>query len=91
MPKPSVIEVWDDMHEERAGFFRAFWVQPGTTIGCPVVGYCSSGGSYRTIRAVVREVRKMGYRDPIFRNGRCIDRSPLNAARGAMLEAGNAS
>ena len=67
----AVIQVWDDSHTERSGYFRAFWCDgPDATTGSPVVGYCSPGGSHRTIRAVVAEVRRLGYSDPIYRNGR---------------------
>ncbi len=67
-----VIEIWDDMHNERPGFYRAFWVAPGATTGSPVIGYCSPGGSHRTIRATLAEVRRLGYTDPAFRNGRAL-------------------
>lgn len=51
----ACLEVWDDLHEERAGFYRLFWVVPGETTGCPAIGYCSPGGSYRTIRAAIAD------------------------------------
>lgn len=72
----AVIQVWDDMHSERAGFYRAFWCASGADgeSGSPVVGYCSPGGSHRTIRAVIAECRRLGYTDPIYRNGRLIDK-----------------
>ena len=61
------IDVW----AERPGWFRAFWVKdPGT--GSPVIGYCSPGGSHRTIRGVVAEVSRMYPQEPIYRNGRLI-------------------
>jgi hypothetical protein len=70
--KDCHIEIWDDMHAERAGFYRAYFVEPGGTTGSPVVGYCSPGGSHRTIRATVAECRRMGYTDPVYRNNRHI-------------------
>lgn len=70
---PAVIQVWDDLHNARDGYFRAYWTNgPEATTGCTVIGYCSPGGSHRTIRAVVAEVRRLGYTDPIYRNGRRI-------------------
>jgi hypothetical protein len=70
---PSVIQIWEDLHNERAGFFRAFWcASPEATTGSPVVGYCSAGGSHRTLRGVIAEVRRLGYTDPVYRNGREI-------------------
>ena len=35
------LEVWDDLHNERPGWYRLFWVVPGHTTGCPAIGYCS--------------------------------------------------
>ena len=68
-----VIQVWEDLSNERAGYFRAFWTNgPEDTTGSPVIGYCSPGGSHRTIRATVAEVRRMGHREPVFRNGRQV-------------------
>lgn len=69
----AVIQVWDDLHSERSGFYRAFWcADMEESSGSPVVGYCSAGGSHRTIRAVIAECRRLGYDDPIYRNGRLI-------------------
>ena len=68
-----VVQVWDDLHQERAGYFRAFWcASPESDSGSPVIGYCSPGGSHRTIRATVREVRRMYPDAPIYRNGRPV-------------------
>jgi hypothetical protein len=72
--KNAVIQVWDDLSAPRSGRFRAFWcADKDTGTGCPVVGYCSPGGSHRTIRACVAEVRRLGHKDPIYRNGRLVD------------------
>ncbi len=70
----AVIQIWDDISSERAGMlYRAFWCDgPDATTGSPVVGYCSPGGSHRTIEECVRECRKLGYSDPIYRNGRLL-------------------
>lgn len=70
---PVIIQVWEDLHNEQAGFYRAFWCDgPEASTGSPVIGYCSAGGSHRSIAAVVAECRKLGYTDPIYRNGRLI-------------------
>jgi hypothetical protein len=70
---PAVIQIWDDMNNESGGFYRAFWTDgPDAATGSPVIGYCSPGGSHKTIRAVVSELRRLGHDDPIYRNGRLI-------------------
>jgi hypothetical protein len=74
----SVVEnavpvVWEDLHEERSGFFRAFWAaSPDATTGSPVIGYCSSGGSHRTIKAVAREVLRLYPGETVYRNGKPV-------------------
>jgi len=66
-----VVQIWDDLHAERAGYFRAFWcAAPDAGSGSPVVGYCSPGGSHRTIRATAAEVRRLYPDARIYRNGR---------------------
>jgi hypothetical protein len=68
-----VIHIWDDLHNERAGFFRAFWTDDrDSNIGTPVVGYCDPGGSHRAIRAAAAEARRLFPRVAVFRNGREI-------------------
>ena len=68
-----VVQIWDDLHNERSGFFRAFWCSsPDATTGSPVIGYCSPGGSHRTISGAAREVRRMYSDAQIFRNGRLV-------------------
>jgi hypothetical protein len=70
--KSPVIQIWSDLHTERRGnWYRAFWCEsPDATEGSPVIGYCSPGGSQRTIRAAAWEVRRL-YRDArIYRNGK---------------------
>ena len=70
---PAVVVIWEDGHNERSGFFRAFWADsPDSNCGSPVIGYCSPGGSHRTIRQVVAEVRRLYPGEPIYRNGRLI-------------------
>lgn len=69
----TCVQIWDDLSSERLVAFRAFWTNgPGDTTGCPVVGYCSPGGSWPTIRQAAQEVRRLGYTDPIYRNGRLL-------------------
>ena len=71
----SVIQIWEDLHNERAGYFRAFYCSNAeATTGSPVIGYCSAGGSQRTIRATIAEVRRLGYNDPIYRNGQLLSK-----------------
>lgn len=66
-----VIVVWEDLHAERAGYFRAFWAaSPDATSGSPIIGYCSPGGSHRTVRATVAEARRHYPDAEIYRNGR---------------------
>lgn len=68
-----VIQIWDDLHSERSGYFRAYWcASPDATSGSPVIGYCSPGGSHRTIRATVAEALRMHPGEKVYRNGRRI-------------------
>lgn len=70
VPNP-VIQIWDDLHEERSGFFRAFWcASPEASSGSPVIGYCSPGGSHRKIKDVAWEAWSMYPDAKIYRNGR---------------------
>lgn len=58
---PARLEVWDDLHNERAGYFRLYWASPDGRTGCPAIGYCSPDGTYRTIREAVADgVRRFG-------------------------------
>lgn len=69
----AIVQIWEDSHQERAGFFRAFWCDsPGATSGSPVIGYCSSGGSHRTIKACAAEVRRLYPGEKIYRHGKEI-------------------
>ena len=69
----AVIVIWDDNHTERAGFYRAFWSDsPDGTTGSPVIGYCSPGGSHKSISRVAAEVRRLYPNEPIYRNGRQV-------------------
>lgn len=71
--KGAVIVVWEDLHTERSGYFRAFWSDsPEGTTGSPVIGYCSPGGSHRTVKAVAAEVRRLYPGEPVYRNGRLV-------------------
>lgn len=68
-----IIVIEEDLHNERAGYFRAFYqdsLESNTMV--TVIGYCSPGGSQKTITACVAEVRKFDRETPIFRNGRKI-------------------
>lgn len=69
----EVIQVWSDLHNEQAGFYRAFWTADAEALsGSPVIGYCSPGGSHRTVRATVAEARRLYPDARIYRNGRLI-------------------
>ena len=65
-----IVQIWEDLSNERAGWFRAFWcANPEATTGSPVIGYCSAGGSQPTIRQTAEEVRDMYPDADIYRNG----------------------
>jgi hypothetical protein len=49
------LEVWDDLHNECAGYYRLFWARPGDSTGTPAIGYCSPGGTYRTIKDAIAD------------------------------------
>jgi hypothetical protein len=69
---PSVIVIWDDLHA-RSPRYRAFWSDsPDGTTGSPIIGYCSPGGSHRTIRAVVAEARRHYPGESVYRLGRVV-------------------
>jgi len=71
--KDVVIAIWEDLGCEAPGCFRAFWVaEPEGTTGSPVIGYCSAGGSHRTVRATAAEVSRMYPGIPIYRNGKPV-------------------
>lgn len=72
--RPSVIAIHEDLHNERSGYFRAYWSDKpdGTGNGCTVIGYCSPGGSHRTIKATIAEVKRLYPHEPVFRNGKRI-------------------
>lgn len=66
-----VICIWEDLHNERAGMFRAFWASaPDADSGSPVIGYCSAGGSQRTVRAAAREALRLYPDAKVFCNGK---------------------
>ena len=68
-----VVQIWDDLHNERPGYFRAFWcASPDAPTGSPVIGYCSPGGSHPTVRATVAEVRRMYPGVDVYRNGQRV-------------------
>jgi len=71
--KNSVIQVWEDLHNERAGFYRAFWcADAAASSGSPVIGYCSAGGSHRTIKAAALEALRLHPGEQVYSNGRRI-------------------
>lgn len=69
-----VVCIWEDHHTERRGtWFRAFWCAgPEAESGSPVIGYASPGGSQRTARAAVAEVRRLYPEARCYRNGKEI-------------------
>lgn len=54
-PRRVVLEVWPDLNNERPGFWRLYWRVPGESCAVPAIGYCSPGGTYRTIREAVAD------------------------------------
>ena len=69
--KDAVVQIWDDSSVERPGFYRAFWAaSPTATTGSTVIGYASSSGSHRSVRAAVSEIRHLYPGIKIYRNGR---------------------
>jgi len=69
----AVIVIWEDNHNEVSGFYRAFWSDsPNGTVGSPVIGYCSPGGSHKTIRATAQEVRRLYPNETVYRNGKPV-------------------
>lgn len=96
-----VVQIWDDLHNERAGYYRAYWcASPEIGVGSPVIGYTEAGGSHRTVRATAREVWQRYPDARIYRKGRevrpegrahadcgeaCGDRM-MDLFRGAKIE-----
>lgn len=69
----TCILVEPDLHEECPGFFRAFYAtSPNASSMVPVFGYCTAGHTFRRIKDVVADVRRYGYEEPVYRNGRKI-------------------
>ena len=56
------LEVWDDMNFHGKGpAYRLFWASPDGRTGTPAIGYCSPGGTYRTIKAAIADgLRRFG-------------------------------
>lgn len=78
-----VIQIWDDLHTERSGYFRAFWcADKDAMTGSPVIGYCSPGGSQKTVFGAAREALRYHPGTPVFRNGRPVN----NVSRRAEME-----
>jgi hypothetical protein len=68
---PSVIVIWEDLHN--AGYYRAFWASsPDADGGSPVIGYCSVGGSHRSVKDTAREALRYHPGETVFRNGRPV-------------------
>lgn len=69
--KDAVVVIWEDDHNELPGYYRAYWSDsPDGTTGSPVIGYCSPGGSHKTISAVVLEVQRLHPGEVCYRNGK---------------------
>lgn len=69
-----IIQIWDDNHCERSGFYRAFWcATKDSTSGSPVIGYCSPGGSQKTIRAAMYEALRFHPGTEVYRKGRLLN------------------
>lgn len=71
MKTEMIIQIWEDLNTERSGHFRAFWCESADSdSGSPVIGYCSPGGTHKTIRAAAWEARRLNPRTPIYRFGK---------------------
>lgn len=70
----AVIVVWEDYHTSARGvWYRAYWTNgPDGTTGSPVIGYCSPGGSHRTIKAAALEAQRFYPGETVYRNGRPV-------------------
>lgn len=68
-----VIQILEDLHNERAGYYRAFWSDtPDSDIVVTVLGYASPGGTHRTIKATALEAWRYYPLARIYRNGKEI-------------------
>lgn len=67
----AVPVIWKDYSVEARGtWYRAYWVNgPHGTSGCPVIGYCSPGGSHQSVKAVAAEVLKYYPGETVYFNG----------------------
>ncbi len=74
--KNAVIQIWDDHHTEaRGNWYRAFWCASGdidVETGSTVIGYCSFGGSHKTVVMTALEVNRLYPGVPIYRNGKLV-------------------
>ena len=69
----QICVIESDLHEERAGFFRAFYTASlDAPTMCSVFGYCTAGHMFRTIKSVVHDFRKYDRTTPVFRNNKRI-------------------
>lgn len=67
MNNPCIV-IMEDWHEERSGFFRAYTAEsPDAATVCPLVGYCSPYGPFRTINAAAMDARRRDGSSPIYR------------------------
>ena len=58
-PARKVILIMEDWHSERSNCFRAYEADSTTAfLMFPLIGYCSPGGSYRTIRETLEHASK---------------------------------
>jgi hypothetical protein len=64
------LEIWDDWSVERSGYVRAYWANPETNSGVPVLGLTDPRGTHRYIRQALAQCRRMFPGEPVYRNGR---------------------
>lgn len=72
--RDMVLSIWDDLHEERPGFYRAFWVAADDVegSGSPAIGYCAVGGTRRTVKQAAAQIARLYPGVPIYRGRRRV-------------------
>ena len=67
----TIIVIEDDLHEERAGYYRAFYADDvDARTMSPMVGYAMVGGVFKTIKETAADARRRDSSTRIFRRGK---------------------